>query len=141
MISAQPGGLVHVKPSARRTIRVAVRPHLAREEVRALGEQLVRRLSEGDVAEVQVDVSSVRRPDVAYIDALARIQLVARRQDSRVRLIGPCSRLLELLVLVGLEDTFRDEGDTSGLELHREPEHREQPLDVEVGVDPGDQIA
>jgi ABC-type transporter Mla MlaB component len=120
---------------------VAVRPHLAREEVRALGEQLVRRLSEGDVAEVQVDVSSVRRPDVAYIDALARIQLVARRHDSRVRLIGPCSRLLELLVLVGLEDTFRDEGDTSGLELHREPEHREQPLDVEVGVDPGDQIA
>jgi ABC-type transporter Mla MlaB component len=130
-----------VKPSARQTICVAVRPHLAREEVRALGEQLVRRLSEGDVAEVQVDVSSVRRPDVVHIDALARIQLVARRQDSRVRLIGPCPRLLELLVLVGLEDMFRDEGDTSGLELQREPEHREQPLDVEVGVDPGDQIA
>jgi anti-anti-sigma regulatory factor len=120
---------------------VAVRPHLARDEVRALGELLVRRLSEGDVAEVQVDVSSVRTPDVAYIDALARIQLVARRQDSRVRLIGPSPRLLELLVLVGLEDMFPDEGDTSGLELHREPEHREQPLDVEVGVDPGDPIA
>ena len=120
---------------------MAVRPHLARDEVRALGEQLARRLSEGDVAEVQVDVSSIRTPDVVYVDALARMQLVARRQGSRVRLIGPCSRLLELLVLVGLEDMFADERDTSGLELHREPEHREQPLDVEVGVDPGDPIA
>ena len=118
-----------------------VRPHLAREEVRALCEQLVRRLSEGDVAEVQVDVRSVRTPDVVYIDALARIQLIARRQDSQVRLIGPCPRLLELLVLVGLEDMFPDEGDASGVELHREPEHREQPLDAEVGVDPGDPIA
>ena len=120
---------------------MAVRPYLARDDVRALGELLVRRLSEGDVAEVQVDVSSVRTPDVVYVDALARIQLVARRQDSRVRLIGPCPRLLELLALVGLEDMFPDEGETSGLELHREPEHREQLLDVEVGVDPGDPIA
>jgi anti-anti-sigma regulatory factor len=130
-----------VKPRARRTIRVAVRPQLARDEVRALGEQLVHRLSEGDVAEVQVDVSSVRAPDVVYVDALARMQLVARRQDSRVRLIGPCPRLMELLALVGLEDMFPDEGDTSGVELHRQPEHREQPVDVEVGVDPGDPIA
>jgi anti-anti-sigma regulatory factor len=120
---------------------VAVRPQLARDEVRALGEQLVHRLSEGDVAEVQVDVSSVRAPDVVYVDALARMQLVARRQDSRVRLIGPCPRLMELLALVGLEDMFPDEGDTSGVELHRQPEHREQPVDVEVGVDPGDPIA
>ena len=120
---------------------MAVRPHLARDEVRALGEQLVRRLSEGDVAEVQLDVSNVRTPDVAYIDALARMQLVARRQGSSVRLIGPCPRLLELLILVGLEDLFPDVGDTSGVELHREPEHREQPVDVEVGVDPGDPIA
>ena len=130
-----------MEPGARRTIRVAVRPHLARDEVRALGEKLVRRLREGDVAEVQVDVSSIRAPDVVHVDAIARMQLAARRQDSRVRLIGPCPRLMELLVLVGLEDMFPDEVETSGLEMHREPEHREQPLDVEVGVDPGDPIA
>ena len=120
---------------------MAVRPQLARDEVRALGEQLVHRLGEGDVAEVQVDLSSVRAPDVVYVDALARMQLVARRQDSRVRLIGSCPRLMELLALVGLEDMFSDEGDASGVELHRQPEHREQPVDVEVGVDPGDPIA
>ena len=130
-----------MEPGARRTIRVAVRPHLARDEVRALGEELVRGLSVGDVAEVQVDVSSIRAPDIVCIDALARMQLVARRQGSQVRLIGPWPRLMELLALVGLEDMFSDEGDASGVELHRQPEHREQPVDVEVGVDPGDPIA
>src|SRR5918995_7337200 len=98
MSSAHAGRLTDVDRSSRRAIGVVVHPQLARDEVRGLAEQLVHQLSEGDVAEVLVDVSSVRTPEVVYVDALARLQLTARRHGTRVRLIGPCSRLLELLV-------------------------------------------
>lgn len=140
MSSALAGGLIHVDRSPRRTIRVAVCPKPAPSEVRALADQLVCQLRGGDVTEILLDVSSVRTPDIGYVDALARLQLGACRHGSRVRLIGPCPRLLDLLALVGLEDVLPVDGDASG-ELHRQPEHREEPVHVEVGVYPSDPVA
>jgi ABC-type transporter Mla MlaB component len=140
MSSVDAGGLIHVDRSSPRTIRVVVSPDLAPCDVRALAGQLVRQLRRGEVADVLVDVSSVQTPDVGYIDGLARLQLGARRSGSRVRLLGPCPRLLELLALVGLDDLLPIDDRESG-DLHRESEHREQPVDVEVGVDPGDPVA
>ncbi len=140
MSSALAGGLIHVERSPRRTIRVVVCPRPAPSDVRALADQLVWQLRGGDVREILVDVSSVRTPDIGYVDALARLQLGACRHGSRVRLIGPCPRLLDLLALVGLEDVLPAYGDVSG-ELHRQPEHREEPVDVEVGVNPADTVA
>jgi ABC-type transporter Mla MlaB component len=119
---------------------VLVKPDLAPCDVRPLADRLVRQLRREEVVDVLVDVSGVRTPDVGYVDALARLQLGARRYGSRVRLVGPCPRLLELLALVGLEDLLPADGRESG-DLHREAEHREQPVDVEVGVDPGDPVA
>ena len=121
-------------------IRVVVHPDLAPEDVRPFVDRLARRLRHGGVATVLVDVSGVRSPDIAYVDALARLQLGARRHGTRVRLIDPCPRLLELLALVGLEDLLPADATVSG-DLHRQPEHGEQPVDVEVGVDPGDPVA
>ena len=140
MSSASASGLIHVDRTSPRTIRVLVKPDLAPCDVHPLADRLVRQLRRGEVVDVLVDVSGVRNPDVGYVDALARLQLGARRYGSRVRLVGPCPRLLELLALVGLEDLLPADGRESG-DLHREAEHREQPVDVEVGVDPGDPVA
>lgn len=122
-----------------RTIRLVVRSDFAPGDVRPLADRLVRELRRDDVTEVLVDVSRVRSPDIGYVDALARLQLGARRHGSRVRLVGPCPQLLELLALVGLEELLPADDGSSG-DLHREAEHGEEPVDVEVGVDPGDPV-
>jgi ABC-type transporter Mla MlaB component len=122
-----------------RTIRLVVRPDVAPGDVRPLADRLVRELRRDDVTEVLVDVSRVRSSDIGCVDALARLQLGARRHGSRIRLVGPCPRLLELLALVGLEELLPADDGSSG-DLHREAEHGEEPVDVEVGVDPGDPV-
>ena len=139
MSLAPTGGLTDVDRASPRTIRLVVRSDFAPGDVRPLADRLVRELRPDDVTEVLVDVSRVRSPDIGYVDALARLQLGARRHGSRVRLVGPCPRLLELLALVGLEELLPADDGSSG-DLHREAEHGEEPVDVEVGVDPGDPV-
>ena len=71
-----------------------------------------------------------RRPDLALVDALARLQLVARRRGSRVRVRDPTADLRGLLALCGLSDAL-------GVEVRREPEEREVLGPDEV-MQPGD---
>jgi ABC-type transporter Mla MlaB component len=59
---------------------------------------------------VSFDVSAFTAPDIGLVDALARLQLSARRQGAEVRLRDAPSELLELLVLAGLDDIVREEG-------------------------------
>ena len=61
------------------------------------------------------------RPDAGTIEALARLQLTARRLGCQVRLRDPSRELRELLDLFGLSDVLR-------VEPGRQPEEREQPL-------------
>ena len=51
------------------------------------------------------DVSGVE-PDAVAIDALARLQLGARRNGCQVRLRGASSALLELVAFMGLSDVL-----------------------------------
>ena len=77
------------------------------------------------------------RPDLSLVDALARLQLAARRLGFTVGLRGdPCPALCELLDLVGLADVVVG---ACGLPLEsdREAEHGEQ-LGIEEMVEPGD---
>jgi hypothetical protein len=46
-------------------------------------------------------------PDAATVDALARLQLDARRLGHELRLTHPSSELVELLDLVGLSEVLR----------------------------------
>lgn len=69
------------------------------------------------------------RPDLATVDALARLQLSARRMGDHVRLSHVSKDLGQLLDLVGL-----------GREVGWEPEGGEQPC-VQEGVEPGDPVA
>jgi predicted methyltransferase MtxX (methanogen marker protein 4) len=64
-----------------------------------------------------------RRPDLALVDALARLQLDARRRGGRLRLRNVTDELRGLLELVGLADVL-------AVEPRREPELGEQ-----LGVD------
>ena len=53
---------------------------------------------------VVVDLAAVTRPDVATIEALARLQLAARRHRCRLQLRGASPALAELLTFTGLCD-------------------------------------
>ncbi|MEU0359454.1 STAS domain-containing protein [Streptomyces cyaneofuscatus] len=58
----------------------------------------------------ECDVGGVERPDLALVEAVARLSLVARRAGRQLRLrrVGP--ELQELLDLVGLADVVALEG-------------------------------
>jgi hypothetical protein len=68
-------------------------------------------------------------PGLDAVDALARMQVHARRLGGRVRLVEVSPDLAELLELVGL-----------GGEVGGEAEGGEQPLGVEEGVVGGDPL-
>lgn len=65
----------------------------------------------GDGREVAIArVADLGRPDLAAIDAIARLQLAARRQGWEVRLSGTCRELGELLDLAGLAEVLGQPG-------------------------------
>jgi anti-anti-sigma regulatory factor len=69
--------------------------------------------------------------DIATVDALARLQLTARRLGWRLRLRNVSVELGELIELAGLTGVL-------GVEPVGQPEEREVALDVEERVQPGD---
>jgi anti-anti-sigma regulatory factor len=71
--------------------------------------------------------------DVAAIDALARLQLAARRAGFELRLLRASPELRCLLELTGLETVLR-------VEPGREPEEREQGLGVEEEAELDDPV-
>jgi hypothetical protein len=76
-----------------------------------------------------------RRLDLALVEALARLQLAARRLGCSIRLRDPCEELCGLLDLVGLADVVA--GAALPLEAGGEAEDGEQ-LGIEEVVQPGD---
>ena len=71
------------------------------------------------------------RADLSAVDALARMELEARRRGGSIRLRNPCPQLLELLELVGLA------GLGLAVEVYREAEGGEE-VGVQEMVEPGD---
>jgi hypothetical protein len=69
--------------------------------------------------------------DIGTVDALARLQLTARRLGWRLRLREVPVELRELIELAGLSHAL-------GVEPVGQPEEREVALDVEKRVQPGD---
>jgi anti-anti-sigma regulatory factor len=75
------------------------------------------------MATIVCDVRSVV-PDGAALDALARLQLNARRLGLELLLRNASSELQELIAFAGLDEVLR-------VELEREPEEREERVRVE----------
>jgi ABC-type transporter Mla MlaB component len=135
-----------IQPVARRwrpgpggTVLVLSGP-ITRDAIPAMCER-ARRLLEGcDAGPVACDVGALAQPDAITIDALARLQLTARRLGCRVELRRACGELEDLLTLTGLLGVLTGGGAAvaSAVEAWGEPELREQALRVEEEADPGD---
>ncbi|MFE1952672.1 MULTISPECIES: STAS domain-containing protein [Streptomyces] len=95
-----------------------------------------------DARTVVCDVSAVTSTDLATLDALARMQLAARRAGGRIRLRDPSPRLTLMLGLTGLDGVLAPEGASdpgSGVQVLRDAEQREPPLaEVQEAVETGD---
>jgi ABC-type transporter Mla MlaB component len=125
--------------SGRGPVRLAIDGPIVPGDVPRLWER-VRGVVEAGEAEVVVcDLEGLAAPDVATLDALARLQLAARRAGGRIRLQHACASLRELLALTGLGEVV-PLGAGSVVQPLRQPEQREQPLDVEEEGDPGDLV-
>jgi ABC-type transporter Mla MlaB component len=72
------------------------------EPIEAICERTRLLLEDGDAAVVVCDVAAIVAPDAATVDALARLQLGARRLGRTIRLRNASRELQELLAFVGL---------------------------------------
>ncbi|MFE2676103.1 STAS domain-containing protein [Streptomyces hygroscopicus] len=121
---------------------------LSQPVTRAEVERLCRRLSglvggpgPGSVA---VDVGGVRRPDLAVVEALARLRLTARRLGCGIQLLNAGGELRRLLAWTGLDEALTapaPSGRSPGPEPRGEAEQREEALGVQEGVEPRDPAA
>ena len=96
---------------------------------RRLSRSTVLLIVDAETDEVVARVDA-RRPDLALVDSLARLQLDARRRGGRLRLRNVTDELRGLLELVGLADVL-------AVEPRREPELGEE-LGVEEVMQPRD---
>jgi anti-anti-sigma regulatory factor len=134
------------RPCARRSIpggRAAVFTLGERIQPSDIGKlcEALRLLLEGSSCEVVIcDVGAVPAPDAATIDALARLQLTARRLGGRVLLLRPGEDVLRLLDLMGLTEVVPLCLDLP-VEPGRQSEHRKEPPRLEKEGDAGDPTA
>jgi ABC-type transporter Mla MlaB component len=89
--------------SAQHTIAFAIAGPILRDDLPGLCERVCALLAEGDVA--LCDVRGVE-PDAVTVDALARLQLAARRHGCYVRLRRASPELRELVAFMGLRDVL-----------------------------------
>ena len=88
-----------------KTIDFAVGGPIARADLPALCERVCALLETSGADLALCDVSGVE-PDAVTIDALARLQLAARRQKCQVQLRNASSELRELVAFMGLRDVL-----------------------------------
>ena len=93
-----------------------------------------------DSGVVDCDVERLARVDAVAVDVLARLQVLARRDGRRIRLVSASPELRALLGCMGLTDALSVR-DPSGRGLGRQAEEREQAGRVEKEADPDDPSA
>jgi ABC-type transporter Mla MlaB component len=117
---------------------LAISGPISRADIPWLCRRVRSMLQDGDVELVVCDLAGVRAPDAVTLDALARMQLAARRSGRHMRVRHACDELRDLVTLTGLSEVLPCAG--SGLEPGREAEQREPPSGVEEERDPPDPI-
>ena len=87
------------------TITFAVGGPIARDDLPGLCDRVCALFARSDAEVALCDVSGVE-PDAVAVDALARLQLAARRYTCQVRLRNASNELLELVRFMGLDDVL-----------------------------------
>ena len=89
-----------------RTFSFTIEGPIAPDDVPGLCDRVCKLLASTEADEAICDVSAVG-VDAVTVDALARLQLAARRHGCRIRLCGSASpELLALVELMGLTDVL-----------------------------------
>jgi hypothetical protein len=91
--------------SAPRTITLAVHGPIARADLAGLCARICRLLEQGEPEIAFCDVLGIA-PDAVTVEALARLQLAARRVGCRVLLRHASSELLELVAFMRLSEVL-----------------------------------
>ena len=89
------------------TVAFRIRGPIERDDLPGLAERVCATLRGCDARVAVCDVRGVE-PDAVTVEALARLQLAARRLRCQVRLRGASSALVELVELMGLTDVLAD---------------------------------
>ena len=85
------------------TIEFAIWAPLGRSDLEGLCARVCRLMAESDATIAVCDVGQIGAVDAVTVDALARLQLVARRRGCEVRLRHASPILRQLVWLMGLE--------------------------------------
>jgi ABC-type transporter Mla MlaB component len=91
--------------SASQRVDFAIRGPISRDDLPGLCNRVCRVLSESRAATVVCDVHGVE-PDAVTVDALARLELAAKRRGCHVRLRHASADLLDLVTFMGLRDVL-----------------------------------
>jgi|SRR5579884_2348083 len=87
------------------TITFSIWGPIERDDLPGLCDRVCALLDHSDASVALCDVACVA-PDLVTIDALARLQLAARRHRCLIRLRGASEELLELVAFMGLQDVL-----------------------------------
>ena len=87
------------------TVAFSIRGPIARADLPGLCDRVCALLADTRPEVAICDVAGLE-PDAVMVDALARLQLAARRYGSEVRICSASDELLELLAFMGLENVL-----------------------------------
>jgi ABC-type transporter Mla MlaB component len=90
-----------------RTIAFSIDGPISRADLPGLCERVCSLLERSGAEVAFCDVSGID-PDAVTVDALARLQLAARRHGCRVRLRHASDELIDVLAFMGLRDVMPD---------------------------------
>lgn len=117
-------------------IVVVIDGPVERDGVAALCRRVGALVESCDARVVVCDVSAIGAPDLAAVDLVARVHLVARRLGAHAAVTRASPELVRLVAFAGLAGIVSLE--PSAIEPRGQPEHREHPRGVEEERDPGD---
>ena len=89
-------------------VALVIRGPIARGDLPELSDRVCEVLCRPGSAVVRCDVRGVE-PDAVTVDALARLELAAKRHGRGIVLVGASLPLLLLVRLMGLEDVLREQ--------------------------------
>jgi ABC-type transporter Mla MlaB component len=118
-----------------RTIELGFDGTIDRADIPELCERVRLALEAIDADWLDCNVGDVLLPDAVTVEALARLQLTARRSGSRVRLRDASPELCDLLEFMGLSEILLSQRSAGA---GRQAEEWEERGRVEEEADPGD---